>query len=298
MIQLYYAAAGGADNVVYPVNWTCLAAYGAHGLTKRGTASATTAQGVYASDVVGHIVANWCPKLNTGGVQATSYSIPHLVFLDRTDPYDALLEVNKFHLWDFAVWEDKTLYYGPADLTDWDWEFRLDDPGTTVDLHGDSAEDLANGIVIEFDNVQTGKKTVLTPDDNGDLADTSEENPVNRHGLTVWTELALSSPTTSDAAVQIGRAALAEFNAAKSPGTINATGHVRDRQGNLQPGWKVRAGDSLVISDHPSDKIRLVSETSWSDDSKQLTVAVDSTVRKLDAFLDRTATALTAAGLT
>lgn len=295
---IYTSGPAGGDGVEYPIFWTCLAVYGDHGLTTHGTEDATTAKGVLASDAIAHIAQNWCPRLSTAGVQATNYPIPHLAFTDQTDPYDAFLEINKHHLWDLAVWERKTLVYGPVDLTDYDWEIRLDDPGVTVELQGDSAESLANGIVVEFDNVQTGKKDVLLPTDHDELADSSIDNPVNRHGLEVWTEVSLSSPTTQDAALQIGRGLLAEFNQPKGPGTISFSGYIRDREGNLHPGDEVRATDRVAITDHPNDRPRLITETSWNDQTFQGQIAVDSTVKRMDAFLDRVATAIRAGNLT
>jgi hypothetical protein len=291
-LQFTYPTFAASDGTSYEVGWG-LAVYGDHGLTKRGS----DPKGFYASDVIAHIAQNYCPKLSTAGVQDTTYVIPHLTFHDRTFPYDAFLEINKHHLWELAVWEDRTLHYYPSDLTDYDWEVRLTDPGTKVELQGDSTENLANGIVVEFDNVQTGTKDTRTPDDDDALSDTSVENPANEHGIEAWTEITLSSPTTADAAIEMGRIALAEFNAPKAPGTIKITGHIKDRAGNWQQGWKPRAGETIAITDHPNDRPRLIHETQWDNDTKTLTLAVEGPMRRLDAFLDRNAVALKAAGL-
>jgi hypothetical protein len=194
--QLFYAnVAAGSANMVYEIDWTCLAVYGQHGLTLRGTADATNAQGVYAADVIRDLVRRWCPRLNSGGVQDTTFVIPHLRFLERTYPYDAMLEVNKYHNWDLAVWENKTVYFRPIDLSTYDWEVRLSDYGTTVDLQGDSTDNLANGIVVQYEDVATGKTRTIDPSTHPELVDTSPDNPANIHGLTVWTEIQLSTPT-------------------------------------------------------------------------------------------------------
>ena len=47
LAQFYYSTAGGGAGVKYALFWTVLAAYGDYGLTKRGTASFTDAQGFY-----------------------------------------------------------------------------------------------------------------------------------------------------------------------------------------------------------------------------------------------------------
>jgi hypothetical protein len=108
MLQLAYAAAGGAD-VEYD-RLANLALYGDHGLPLIGT----DPKGVAASDVIRHVIGKYCPLLNTDGVQATTYPIPHLVFRDGVDPYDALLDVNKYHLWQLGVYENRTSPSGPS----------------------------------------------------------------------------------------------------------------------------------------------------------------------------------------
>lgn len=301
--QMLYAVAGGADNMKYNINWTCLAVYGRHGLTKQGTADATNAQGLYASDIIRHIIGNYCPKLNAAGVQSTTFAIPHLAFTDPIDPYDAFLECNKFHLWDLSVFENRTAYYTPIDLTDYDWDIRLDDPGVTTTLQGDTSEDLANGVAVSFTNLATGTTVRFTPDTHSELRDDSVENPANRAGLTVWTEYSISSPVTEDAALQIGRAALAEFNQPKAAGSITVGPYVRDRQGHWQPVWKIRSGDRVAITSSTSlsDRPRVVYEASYNHGANgvgQATLAIDSSFKTLPAVLDRISTALTAAGLT
>ena len=278
--------------------WRQLVVYGAHDLTLYPLPDdADEPWGVLASDVIRHIAANHCPMLDTSGVQDTTYPIPHLAFLERTTPYDALLRVNAFHLWELAVWENRVLHYGPVDMTDYTWQVRLDDHGVSVELQGDSTESLANGIVIEYTDVATGQPAVVTPDDDDRLSDTDPENPVNKHGQTIWTEQALSYPTTEGAAIELGRAMLAEFTSPRAPGTITVRGHIRDRQGNLHPVWKIRPGETIAITNHPSDRPRLITEASYNHDSQSMTLAVEGQPRRMEAVFDRVTTALAANGL-
>jgi hypothetical protein len=280
-------------------SFSLLALYGNHGLTTR--ANGTDPDGLYASDVIADIIARFCPKLNTAGIQATTYVIPHLVFLEPTDPFDAISSCNAFHRWQFGVWENKTFTYGPTDLTDYDWAVDYFDPGVTVDLQGDSTDDGAfNGICVNYTDLATGNPARITPVTNTELADLDPENPANRHGIPHYDELTLSSPTTSDGAAQIGRMALAEKNTPKGQGSITIKGHLKDRAGHWQQAWKVRAGDRVAITSSTSlsDRPRLISETSWDQDSLTLTLSVESIPQRVDAFLDRLSTALAAAGLT
>lgn len=297
-ISFFYGATpgGGAGNVL-SVHVRNLTVYGSHGLTLRGT----DPSGVYASDVMQNVISRLCPKLNTSGVQPTTFAIPHLVFRDLTYPYDVMLEVNKYHLWDFAVWEDKTLYYQPVDLTDYDWEIRLDDHDypATVSLQGDSVQDLANGVVVQYTNVATGTQETLLPTDYTELQDASVDNPFTLHGYQSWKPYQVTVPTTQEAALQLGRTALAEFNQPQAPGSITIGPHIRDRAGHPQQAWKVRAGQRVAITSSTSlsDRPRMISEASYSHDDRKVTISLDGGVKRLDAVVDRLSVALQAAGL-
>lgn len=278
----------------YPV----AAVYGTHGLTVHESASSTSDPwGFYASDIIRDICSRFCPRLNTAGVKDTTWVVSQAAWHDRTDPYDAWLDLNRYHLWELEVWEDRTLHYRPSDLRDYQWEVRTTDPGVQVDLQGDSTDHLANYAVVQFVNTRTGEQDEVSPDTHPELRDESAENPANRHGLDVEFGITLSSPENPDAAAQIGRAALAEHNQPRAVGTITFKGHIRDRAGHWQPGWKVRAGETVAITDWPNNRPRLIGEAAWDHQTKTGTVAVDSTLKRIDAYLDRLNTSLRAAGL-
>jgi hypothetical protein len=296
---LYYNAAGGIADLSYPLDWRDLCVYGDHGLPLIGD----NPPGVAASDVRRHIIQTWCPQLRPDGITATDYPIRHLVFRDRVHPYDALLEVGKFDLHELAVWEDRTVHTWPADLSDFDWEVRLDDPGVRVELQGDSTDQLANGVEVEFDDPLTGRRELLLPADFADLRDDDVEHPANRHGLQVHTTLQLSSPAVRSDALQIGRMFLAEFNRPQAPGQITCTGYVRDRAGNPQPAWRPRAADRIAITSSTalSDRPRLIGETNYRHGDQgqpgAVTLTIEQPPRTVEALQDRIATALQAEGL-
>lgn len=295
-LQVYYGGTVTADGL-WSATWRNPAVYGDHGLPLIGD---TDPKGVAASDVVRWLIDRYCPKLSSAGVQSTTYSISHLAFRDRTTVYDAILKVNSFHLWQLAVWEDGVVHFGPVDLTNWDWEIRHDEPGNQIALQGDSVENLRNGIVVSFTNVATGQPEELHPDDWEQLRDDSLENPYNQHGDTAYGEAyAIPFPTTQANALELGRLKMLEDNAVRAPGTITIGPWARDRSGELQPVWKIRSGDRVRITSSVSlsDRPRLVHEVSYSHDSRSATVAVDSTLRYLEGFVDRVLTSLAANNL-
>jgi hypothetical protein len=128
------------------------------------------------------------------------------------------------------------------------------------------------------------------------LADTSASNPWNLAGRKHWDEITLSTPTLAQQALDLGAAALADRNRPRTPGTITVTGYIRDRAGNMQPVSKVRAGDTISITNFPNDTPRLIVETDCDDEGKQIRLSIDKPFALLDAYLDRQANALQAAG--
>jgi hypothetical protein len=296
MLQLYYFTSPfGTAGATYFVRFAKPAVYGSHGLT--GRFGAGSPAGYYVSDIIKNIAQRWAPKLDTSGVKETGFIVPHSSFLEETKPYDAFQILNAYHRWETNVYEGRKLQYYPIDLTDYDWEVRLSDPGMSVSLQGDDVTALCNGVVVRYRNLATGYEERLTPAKNAALKDENPDNPANRNGLQLYTTLSLSVPTTEEGALQIGRVYLNEFNQAKSPGSITFQGHLRDRAGHWQQGWKVRASDRLIISDLPNDRVRVVAETDWNHDSKQGTIAVDSSFKRLDAILARLGVQIEASGL-
>jgi hypothetical protein len=296
MLQSYYGGTpAGSAGARYGLEWFKVAMYGTHGLTTY-TGEPGEPSGVRSGDVLRHIIDNYCPQLYARNIAAPDYVIQHLAFKDGITPFEAMQQVNKYSLYNLAVWEDGAVDWTPFDLTGYDWQVRAGEDAA-VSLQGPSTDSFYNGIVVRYDDVLTGVKNVLEPDTTLELSDPDPNNPWNQQGITRWAEIDLTYPHTAGGALQAGRAALADFNRAKSPGSITVNGYVRDRAGNKQPGWKVRAGDTVAVVNHPNDAPRLIHHTSWDDNAKTQTMSVDAPPSALDAQQDRVMTALKARGL-
>jgi|GEM_PF-1736529 len=308
-VQICYNASGtpvaaGNDGQQYSILWTCLAVYGTHGLTKRGTNTASGAQGFYASDVIADIVRRNAPKLTfttgaAGTIEPTTFVIPHLVFKTPGTGADAVALVNGYHLFDWAVWERKKFYWQRTDAdTATVWEARLSD-GAQVSLEGDQATDLWNGVVITYTDPLGIQRLAGPPGsgcdtENAALADSSVTNPVNVAGLRRWAPLNLSVVTDANGATQLGAVWLAEHILPQKRGQIILTGRAtcvqagtRGAQLGDRPAWAVRAGDYIRLADHLSDEPRKIIETAYDDDARTQTLSIGTTPFKLDAILER-----------
>jgi hypothetical protein len=296
-VQFYYAASpAGADGVIWAIDWYNIAVHGSHFLTPV-TGDPAQPPGLYLSDIIKDIVGRFCPQLNTLGVETNNYVVQHAAFKDPTSPYDALLDLNKYALWHMGVWDNHTFTFRPYDLTDYQWEIRTDDPGITFDPQGPEAGGVYNGVAVTYTNVTTRVVERITPATNAALRDTSVTNPWNQWGIDHWKEITLTSPTLLNTAVNLAAAVLADANRPKTPGTLTVKGHIRDRAGIWQPVWKVRAGDAIAITDFPNDDPRLIVETDYDDEAKQIQLSVDQPFALVDAYIARQDNALRAAGL-
>jgi hypothetical protein len=256
---------------------------GSHGLTPRG---AQPNEGFYITDVMQWILSTYYPKIAWAGEENT-FPITQAAYGD--DPqygYDLMQQFNDLILWETNVWEGRQFHFHAADLTRYDWQISTDEEGVTALFEGDSIENFANGVEVIFTDFM-GQRRVLYPTDHADLRDDSEENPANRHGEELWIDVDYPYPCTEEEALQFGRAYLAEFNRPKRPGTYAVQGHILDGDGYWQPGNAVRNSETLGVTNHPSDRPRLITGTSWDDDSKTLRITVDAPDKLLDAVIAR-----------
>ena len=304
-VQFYYGTTSTVNGIHYSIFWTRLAVYGNHGLTKQGTASATDAQGFYASDVIANALSRWAPLLSyttgaDGTIKPTSFVIPQLEFREPTTVADMIQQANRFHIRDWAVWDNKTFYYHDRGDRGRSWRARV--APAQLEETGPAVDRLWNGVIVQFRDVDGTVKTVgptgaSTDSTSADLIDTDSENPANKVGIRRWTKIDMGIVSTTAAATEVGRRFLIETKALDSSGKAQLVGHVEDDKGILRPYWQVRAGDTISFVDAADPSPRRIVKTEKDVDAKTCTVDLDAPPDGLAAILERLGVVLVPFGL-
>jgi hypothetical protein len=168
--------------------------------------------------------------------------------------------------------------------------------GAHMDADGLTGEQVINGVAVSYTDALGVQKTVgptggSFDDTSAALLDSSEANPVNSHGIPAkWDTLSLSFPTTLAGATQIGVVYLAERSLATRRGSLTLTGLVQHPTEGKVPVWRVRAGDWVRVTDLNGENAtvqRKIISTSYSHQSRSITLELDNTPAKLSAILER-----------
>lgn len=101
----YGAGPAGGAGTEYDLFFTCLAIFGDHGLTKRGSASATNAQGFFAGDIATFVEQQSTTIARGIIIDQTGYVIPHLSYPLPVPLEQMLADSAKFIGCHWGVWE-------------------------------------------------------------------------------------------------------------------------------------------------------------------------------------------------
>lgn len=263
-----------------------VAVYGNHGLTKRGTEPEA---GFYASDVIDHAVGTWASSLSRR-IDNSGFVIPHIAFLDYTTAAEIVRQANRFHLWDWGVWDNKTFHYYEQGRRGRTWRARIGP--TNLQEAGPQMDRIWNGVVVSYPDVDGSTRTVGPPGSGADtedsnLLDSDSDNPANQAGLRRWTKLDSSTVTTSAGAIEIGRRFLLQSAQINTSGQATIVGVCTDDRGVSRPAWQVRAGDYIRFADAADTSPRRIVRTSYDADTLTNSIDLDSPPEGLDALLER-----------
>jgi hypothetical protein len=248
---LYNAAvAGGTENATNGIYWTVLAAYGTHALPKRGSNSATSAQGFYPSDIARDAFRRAKAGIAAGVIEdSTGLILPHSVYLTPTGPDQIVDDMAKLLGWHWGVWEPATVFdtqptahfrAPPADATAVVGRsecIELDPPKVRYDLLYDTAK-----VTWRDQAGSTGVTTVTVP--NPLLGETGAS------GRTLMLDMGLGDATSAQVFGQF--ALLLSQRTARGGGYAILPDTVALPGGGRKPACLLKSGrDRLRITDLP-----------------------------------------------
>lgn len=273
---------------------------------KQGTAPD---DGVFASDVIGWVVAAFAPSLATTttgplpSIQPTGFVIPQLSFRDPTTALEMINGADRFHHWDWAVWEGQsgpTFFYYPPGARGKKWRTRVGP--SNLQQTGRDVSRLWNGVVITYQDVDGTTLSVGPPGSHANLTDsalldTDTENPANQAGIQRYPELAMDGVSTAAAAIGVGSLLLAQYKLLDQSGSASLTGWVEDSSGRLCPASQVRAGDYIAFVDASDPSYRRITRTSYEHSTVTTTIDLGAPPEGLDALLERLGVSVVTLGL-
>jgi hypothetical protein len=304
-LEFSFGGAGGADGAQFSAFFTALAAYGPHGLAKRGAGTATDAPGLLDTDIVAHAVERFTTLKTTRAGESTisgsPFIVPQAAFTDPTTVTEILRQANRFSLNDWAVWDDKTFWLhnrgaGPSKR----WRARVG-PAQFTET-GPQVDRLYASVVVQYTDTAGVTRTVGPIGSGADtedaaLADADPYNPATLAGLNRRALLSMST-STPQAAITVGQRFLELSKELDTSGAASLVGHVLDDRGVLHPAWRVRAGDYISFVDAADSSYRRVVRASYDDPSKTCAIDLDQPPEAMAALLERLSVALVPLGLT
>ena len=292
----YSGASAGTLSTTNAQFWSAveqLIVVGRHGLTLRNAYPGT---GVWASDVIGHAVNTYAPRLQITGdsIEATGFAIPQLAFTDPTTAAEIIAAANRFEVNDWAVWDGPggrpTFYYYARGSRGRRWRTRIR-PSQLAE-HGGDVQRIWNGVIVRYNDVD-GTSLSVGPTGSGantestDCEDQDPQNPANAAGIRKWDLLDMGGVSTAAGAQEVGRRFLLAANQLDTSGQAQLVGHVEDEYGFTWPASHVRAGDYIMAADAANPSYRRIVKASYDHDSRTTSVDLDAPPDALATLLER-----------
>lgn len=290
-------AAGAARSV----NFSKAIIIGDHGLPV--TLGGAGYPGLRASDVISWLVRTYAPLLDVQpeNVGQTDLPIPNSMAEGASLP-TIIDDHNKYHLWNWAVWEGRQWYYQPQGESSVHrhWKARVG-PSQLEDTGVDTRR-IRNGVMVRFTDASGKQRTVGPPGSSADyqvqaLMDADPLNPANQTGRKLYDLLDMRGVSEPEAAIQAGQRYLEQLKIADRSGQARISGYVQSHNGYWFPHTSIRADDTIEFTDASDPSPRRVNEVRHNRQDRTSDITLDAPREGLDAILDRMQLALVGLGL-
>jgi hypothetical protein len=294
------AGANTTDGATYTVMFRVLTALGDHGLRVYDSAAG---KGLLASDVIPYIVKKYIPQIRVRSfnVQPTDLVIPHSRGDNTTVP-ELITEHNKYHLRDWAVWENKDFYYAlPGEMSVTRTWKALVGP-SQLEETGQDVRRIRNGVYVKYTDVGGVTRVVGPPSSKADytdvaLSDLDPENPANQVGRPLYDMVEMRGVSETAPAIIIGRKYLEFMRQADRSGSAIVSGYIQEESGSWFPHTSVRGGDYIRFVDSSDPTPRRISEVTHSRQGRTSQISLDAPKEGTEAILDRLQLSLLGTGM-
>lgn len=306
LLQFFYnSTAAGTDGTTYAIDWTSVRLIGP-GLTVYGTEDPSNGlyEGLLASDIVAYIVQRFAPTLNfttgpNGTIRPSAFVIGQFAHLEPTTAAEMVGAASRFGLEDWAVWDDRTVFWAPRGTFGRRWRARVG-PAQLQET-GPQVDRLWNCAILQYRDVDGTTRTVGFPGSGADvedesLRDSDPENPANKLGITRCAPPLRAGTLTPGAAIKICATFLDETKRLDASGRAAITGHAMDQAGVLWPYHEIRAGDEIEFIDAAAAGYRRIVRVEHEEAAKTARVDLDAPPDALNALLERLGVEMAAAG--
>jgi hypothetical protein len=268
-----------------------LAVYGDHPIPRIPVSGEP--DGVLASDVLAHVLRTGAPLLNTrigpGGIEPTSFVIPHLVLRDLDTVEDGVMQVNRFDISDWGVYGNRTFFMRPPG-TGRTFVARTDDDGVVYSDAGITGDDVYTGVIVSYTD-PSGKTLTAGPLGSGCDTETTAlntwvVNPLNKRGRNRIGRISISETAVERDAIQTAQRWIQEKARLETRGDAEVSGWIRDTAGIACPVSEIKAGDQIIFPDREWKARRIVEET-YSAETDTTSLSLDAMPSKIDAMLER-----------
>lgn len=276
----------GYDGGQFAVDLINLKVVGPQGLELHGTWPNV---GYYAKQMIPFIVAGSGLTTQDELLEDDEFIIPQAWFSDPTTRMSKLVEVTKYGLLDWFVFNDRILQYRKPGTYGRKWRLS---PGSGAPKNsGPDAERILDRLMVSWQDVDGTTKTVGIPGSGAQYIDTRLQISDERNAAVAAVRpkgklLALNGVCELEAATRTGIRFLEEAQNLAQSGEATISGYCQDSYGIWWPAAYVQPGD--WAADPGTQNYRKITHVAYSHDSKSASVSLGAPPEGLGALEART----------